>query len=128
MVLWPDISSNLGILFAPAAITLVAALWKRPSPSQSWRTAHNRFRLRTPARLLGGANVPASGPAILASNHLPVIDSACLPLLLGRPVTFPAKAEAATPFTRAAVRSLAGLPGAVHQLLTAPLRHIADQG
>jgi 1-acyl-sn-glycerol-3-phosphate acyltransferase len=44
-------------------------------------------------RLLGAANVPASGPAILASNHLSVIDSVYLPLLLARPVTFPAKAE-----------------------------------
>jgi len=44
-------------------------------------------------RLLGGAGVPASGPAILASNHLSVIDSVYLPLLLGRPMTFPAKAE-----------------------------------
>ena len=44
-------------------------------------------------RLLGGAHVPASGPAILASNHLSVIDSVYLPLLLDRPVTFPAKAE-----------------------------------
>jgi 1-acyl-sn-glycerol-3-phosphate acyltransferase len=44
-------------------------------------------------RLLGAANVPESGPAILASNHLSVIDSVYLPLLLTRPVTFPAKAE-----------------------------------
>jgi 1-acyl-sn-glycerol-3-phosphate acyltransferase len=44
-------------------------------------------------RLLGGAGIPASGPAILASNHLSVIDSVYLPLLLDRPVTFPAKAE-----------------------------------
>ena len=43
--------------------------------------------------LLGGAHVPASGPAILASNHLSVIDSVYLPLLLARPVTFAAKAE-----------------------------------
>jgi 1-acyl-sn-glycerol-3-phosphate acyltransferase len=51
------------------------------------------LRLYGRPRLLGGANVPASGPAILASNHLSVIDSVYLPLLLGRPVTFPAKAE-----------------------------------
>lgn len=44
-------------------------------------------------RVAGAANVPASGPAILASNHLSVIDSVYLPLLLSRPVTFPAKAE-----------------------------------
>ena len=44
-------------------------------------------------RLIDGGSVPASGPAILASNHLSVIDSVYLPLLLSRPVTFPAKAE-----------------------------------
>jgi 1-acyl-sn-glycerol-3-phosphate acyltransferase len=38
-------------------------------------------------------HVPASGPAILASNHLSVIDSMYLPLVLSRPVVFPAKAE-----------------------------------
>ena len=44
-------------------------------------------------RIIGGGNVPATGPAILASNHLSVVDSVYLPLLLSRPVTFPAKAE-----------------------------------
>jgi 1-acyl-sn-glycerol-3-phosphate acyltransferase len=44
-------------------------------------------------RLVGGESIPASGPAILASNHLSVVDSVYLPLLLSRPVTFPAKAE-----------------------------------
>jgi 1-acyl-sn-glycerol-3-phosphate acyltransferase len=44
-------------------------------------------------RLVGGANVPATGGAILASNHLSVIDSVYLPFVLNRPVTFPAKAE-----------------------------------
>lgn len=38
-------------------------------------------------------NVPASGAAILASNHLSFVDSVFLPLVLGRPVTFLAKAE-----------------------------------
>jgi 1-acyl-sn-glycerol-3-phosphate acyltransferase len=33
------------------------------------------------------------GGAILASNHLSVLDSVYLPLMLDRPVTFPAKAE-----------------------------------
>lgn len=37
--------------------------------------------------------VPASGPAILASNHLSFIDSMYLPLVISRPVVFPAKAE-----------------------------------
>ena len=42
---------------------------------------------------MGVANVPATGAAILASNHLSVVDSIYLPFLLDRPVTFPAKAE-----------------------------------
>jgi 1-acyl-sn-glycerol-3-phosphate acyltransferase len=42
---------------------------------------------------VGVANVPATGAAILASNHLSVVDSIYLPFLLDRPVTFPAKAE-----------------------------------
>jgi 1-acyl-sn-glycerol-3-phosphate acyltransferase len=37
--------------------------------------------------------IPASGPAILASNHLSFIDSMYLPLVISRPVVFPAKAE-----------------------------------
>jgi len=44
-------------------------------------------------RVNGLENVPASGPAILASNHLSVIDSMYLPLVIPRPVVFPAKAE-----------------------------------
>ena len=41
----------------------------------------------------GLENIPASGPALLASNHLSIIDSVYLPLMLTRPVVFPAKAE-----------------------------------
>lgn len=44
-------------------------------------------------RLVGGANIPSTGAAILASNHLSIVDSVYLPFLLDRPVTFPAKAE-----------------------------------
>jgi 1-acyl-sn-glycerol-3-phosphate acyltransferase len=44
-------------------------------------------------RIIGLEHVPASGPAILASNHLSVIDSVYLPLMIPRPVVFPAKAE-----------------------------------
>ena len=43
--------------------------------------------------LVGAENVPATGGAILASNHLSVLDSFYLPLLLDRPVTFAAKSE-----------------------------------
>ena len=44
-------------------------------------------------RVTGLEHVPASGPAILASNHLSFIDSMYLPLMIARPVVFPAKAE-----------------------------------
>ncbi len=44
-------------------------------------------------RVTGLENVPTSGPAILASNHLSFIDSMYLPLVIPRPVVFPAKAE-----------------------------------
>jgi 1-acyl-sn-glycerol-3-phosphate acyltransferase len=41
----------------------------------------------------GGDNVPASGGAIIASNHISITDSVFLPLMVRRPVTFAAKAE-----------------------------------
>src|SRR3954451_3886298 len=41
----------------------------------------------------GLENVPADGPAILASNHLSFSDSFFLPAILDRKVTFIAKAE-----------------------------------
>ncbi|MFK3982056.1 lysophospholipid acyltransferase family protein [Micromonospora sp. NPDC050397] len=41
----------------------------------------------------GRANVPGTGPAILASNHLSFSDSIFLPLMVTRKVTFVAKAE-----------------------------------
>jgi len=41
----------------------------------------------------GAEHVPAAGGAILASNHLSVLDSFYLPLVLSRPVTFAAKSE-----------------------------------
>jgi 1-acyl-sn-glycerol-3-phosphate acyltransferase len=41
----------------------------------------------------GLENIPVSGPAILASNHLSIVDSVYLPLMITRPVVFPAKAE-----------------------------------
>jgi 1-acyl-sn-glycerol-3-phosphate acyltransferase len=44
-------------------------------------------------KLEGIENVPASGGAILASNHLAVADSFFLPLMLPRRVTFLAKRE-----------------------------------
>jgi 1-acyl-sn-glycerol-3-phosphate acyltransferase len=41
----------------------------------------------------GLENVPSTGPAILASNHLSVIDSIFLPLVLRRRVSFLAKSD-----------------------------------
>ena len=50
---------------------------------------HGLFRVKPE----GKANVPAGGPAILASNHLSFSDSIFLPLVLRRRITFVAKAE-----------------------------------
>jgi 1-acyl-sn-glycerol-3-phosphate acyltransferase len=44
-------------------------------------------------RVTGAENIPATGGAILAANHLSVIDSVFLPLMVDRPVTFSARAE-----------------------------------
>jgi 1-acyl-sn-glycerol-3-phosphate acyltransferase len=44
-------------------------------------------------KVVGIENIPATGAAILASNHLSFIDSMYLPLVIDRPVVFPAKAE-----------------------------------
>ena len=41
----------------------------------------------------GLENIPAEGPAILASNHLAVIDSFFLPLMLPREVVFLGKSD-----------------------------------
>jgi 1-acyl-sn-glycerol-3-phosphate acyltransferase len=43
--------------------------------------------------LTGGEHIPSSGGAILASNHLSIVDSIFLPLMVSRPVTFAAKSE-----------------------------------
>ena len=44
-------------------------------------------------KITGTEHVPASGGAIVASNHLSIVDSIYLPLLMPRPVTFAAKSE-----------------------------------
>lgn len=41
----------------------------------------------------GAENVPEDGPAIMASNHMAVIDSVFLPLMISRPITFMGKAD-----------------------------------
>src|SRR5579859_4160316 len=44
-------------------------------------------------QITGDEHIPATGGAILASNHLSLVDSIFLPLVLARPVTFAAKSE-----------------------------------
>lgn len=45
------------------------------------------------AEVRGAENVPATGPVIIASNHLSFFDSIVLPVVAPRPITFLAKAE-----------------------------------
>jgi 1-acyl-sn-glycerol-3-phosphate acyltransferase len=51
--------------------------------------------LRALARphVTGAENIPTSGAAIMASNHLSIVDSIFLPLMVTRPVVFAAKSE-----------------------------------
>ncbi|MGQ0776259.1 MAG: lysophospholipid acyltransferase family protein [Pseudonocardiales bacterium] len=51
------------------------------------------LRLACRPQIQGGENIPARGGAILASNHLAVVDSFFLPLMVSRRVTFLAKGE-----------------------------------
>ncbi len=51
------------------------------------------LRLTCRPRVGGLENLPSTGPAILASNHLAVVDSFFLPMMVPRRVTFLAKSE-----------------------------------
>jgi len=51
------------------------------------------LRLLWRPEISGLEHIPAAGGAILASNHLSIVDSVFLPLMLPRPVTFAAKSE-----------------------------------
>ncbi|NIH79492.1 lysophospholipid acyltransferase family protein [Amycolatopsis viridis] len=51
------------------------------------------LKLLWPTKVTGAENVPDTGGAILASNHLAVADSFFMPLRVKRRVTFPAKQE-----------------------------------
>jgi 1-acyl-sn-glycerol-3-phosphate acyltransferase len=51
------------------------------------------LRLLGRPEITGTGNVPRTGGAIIASNHLSIVDSVFLPLMLDRPVTFAAKSE-----------------------------------
>ena len=67
--------------------------------------------------VIGADHIPASGPAILASNHLSVIDSIYLPLMVERPVSFAAKSEYFTG-TRLRDRAVGAYLRATNQLST----------
>jgi 1-acyl-sn-glycerol-3-phosphate acyltransferase len=58
-----------------------------------WVAIGPLLRLVFRPQVSGAENVPASGPAILASNHLSYADWLFMPLTLPRRVTFVAKAE-----------------------------------
>jgi 1-acyl-sn-glycerol-3-phosphate acyltransferase len=73
------------------------------------------LRLLARPKVIGMENIPASGPGILASNHLSVLDSLYLPLLVERPVTFVAKAEYFTG-TRLRDKAIAAYMRATNQL------------
>ena len=51
------------------------------------------LRLLWRPEISGLEHIPAAGGAILASNHLSIVDSVFLPLMLPRPVTVAAKSE-----------------------------------
>ncbi|GAA1965862.1 lysophospholipid acyltransferase family protein [Amycolatopsis minnesotensis] len=51
------------------------------------------LRLLWPTKVSGTENIPTTGGAILASNHLAVADSFFMPVRVRRMVTFPAKLE-----------------------------------
>ncbi|MEV7009282.1 lysophospholipid acyltransferase family protein [Streptosporangium sp. NPDC051022] len=70
------------------------------------------LHLLWPTAVTGVEHVPGSGPAILASNHLSVLDSTFLPLVLPRQVRFVAKAEYFTgnPVTAAWMRATGQVP------------------
>ena len=51
------------------------------------------LRLLARPSVIGAEHIPSSGAAILASNHLSVVDSIYLPLMVERPVSFAAKSE-----------------------------------
>jgi 1-acyl-sn-glycerol-3-phosphate acyltransferase len=96
--------------------------------------------LRVLARpdVTGASHIPASGGAILASNHLSIVDSVFLPLMLDRPLTFAAKSEyftgtrlidrAAGAYLRATKQLSVDRAGAraAHDMLEAALGLLAD--
>jgi 1-acyl-sn-glycerol-3-phosphate acyltransferase len=58
-----------------------------------YRIVRPLLRLVFRPEVTGLENVPATGPVIIASNHLSFVDSVLIPLVVPRRVTFLAKAE-----------------------------------
>jgi 1-acyl-sn-glycerol-3-phosphate acyltransferase len=73
------------------------------------------LRLLARPEVTGAENIPLTGPAILASNHLSVVDSIFLPLMLTRPLVFAAKSEYFTG-TRLRDKAVAAYLRATNQL------------
>src|SRR5919109_1483871 len=87
------------------------------------------LRLVYRPRATGLENVPETGPAILASNHLSFIDSLFIPLLLKRRVVFLGKSEYFDSWrTRWFVRSVGVIPvrraGGADVRCAAPVRAV----
>jgi 1-acyl-sn-glycerol-3-phosphate acyltransferase len=82
----------------------------------------------------GKGNVPKRGPVILASNHQSFIDSVFLPMVVGRRVTFVAKAEYfENPRTAWIFRALGQIPikrggGSSSERALASAREVLDAG
>ncbi|MFC4061785.1 lysophospholipid acyltransferase family protein [Planomonospora corallina] len=94
------------------------------------------LHLLWPTRATGVEHVPVTGPAILASNHLSVLDSTFLPLVVPRQVRFVAKQEYFTgnPVTAAWMRATGQIaidrqsPTAAQDMLDAAARVLKDGG
>ncbi|GAA3141936.1 lysophospholipid acyltransferase family protein [Planomonospora alba] len=94
------------------------------------------LHLLWPTKATGVEHVPAAGPAILASNHLSVLDSTFLPLVVPRQVRFVAKLEYFTgnPVTAAWMRATGQIaidrqsPTAAQDMLDAAARVLKDGG
>ncbi|MFJ2032186.1 lysophospholipid acyltransferase family protein [Streptosporangium sp. NPDC087985] len=92
------------------------------------------LHLLWPTEVTGVEHVPGSGPAILASNHLSVLDSTFLPLVLPRQVRFVAKSEYFTgnPVTAAWMRATGQIsidrqsPTAAQDMLDAAAQVLRD--
>ena len=73
------------------------------------------LRMLARPKITGAEHIPATGPAIVASNHLSVVDSVFLPFMLERTLVFAAKSEYFTG-TRLQDRVIAAYLRATNQL------------